>query len=221
MRVPLSKIKSGLYTAGSEYVYKVDKKPYTGYYYKIYGKVYAGKTYDPDAIPVELETKKKAINNPNSFLYNALIGAQQAVSNPIPVKPTKSQDLASIQTANQQGFLPVIGVNLDADNQAIQTNASGIQADSTTTEGNRYFFRYLVNTNTNVKSGPLGPQYRFGEFSNEEDYNRAQSDKKYTRAIVKELKVPGEKPVLNSDDLNVAEKRMPGLKKFLGITNEE
>jgi hypothetical protein len=221
MRVPLSKIKSGLYTAGNEYVYKEDKKPYTGYYYQIYGKAYAGKTYDPDATPVELETKKKAINNPNSFLYNALIGAQQAVNNPIPVKPTKSQDLASIQTANQQGFLPVIGVNLEADNQSIQTNAGSIQADSTTTEGNRYFFRYLVNTNTNVKSGPLGPQYRFGEFSNEDDYNRAQSDKKYTRAIVKELKVPGEKPVLNSDDLNVAEKRMPGLKRFLGITNEE
>jgi hypothetical protein len=221
MRVPLSKIKSGLYTAGSEYVYKVDKKPYTGYYYKIYGKAYAGKTYDPDAIPVELETKKKAINNPNSFLYNALIGAQQAVSNPIPVKPTKSQNLSSIQTANQQGFLPVIGVNLDADNQAIQTNASSIQADSTTTEGNRYFFRYLVNTNTDVKSGPMGPQYRFGEFSNEDDYNKAQSDKKYTRAIVKELKIPGEKPVLNRDDLNEAEKRMPGLKRFLGITNEE
>jgi hypothetical protein len=56
---------------------------------------------------------------------------------------------------------------------------------------------------------------------NENDYNRAQSDKKYTRAIVKELKVPGEKPVLNRDDLNEAEKRMPGLKRFLGITNEE
>ena len=221
MRVPLSKIKSGLYTAGSEYVYKIDKKPYKGYYYKIYGKAYAGKTYDPDATPVELEDKKKFINNPNSFLYNVLAGAQQAVSNPIPVKPTKSQDLASIQTANKQGFLPVIGVNLDADNQSIQTNASNIQVDSTPSEGNRYFFRYLVNINTNVKSGPMGPQYRFGEFSNEDDYNRAQSDKKYTRAIVKELKVPGEKPVLNRDDLNEAEKRMPGLKRFLGITNEE
>jgi hypothetical protein len=221
MRVPLSKIKSGLYTSGGEYVYKGDKKSYKGYYYQIYGKAYEGKTYDPDAIPVELEPKKRAINNPNSFLYNALAGAQQAVSNPIPVKPTKSQDLASIQTANQQGFLPVIGVNLDADNQAIQTNASSIQADSTTTEGNRYFFRYLVNTNTNVKSGPLGPQYRFGEFSNEDDYNRAQSDRRYTRAIVKELKVPGEKPVLNRDDLDEAEKRMPGLKRFLGLTNEQ
>jgi hypothetical protein len=221
MRVPLSKIKSGLYTAGSEYVYKENKKPYTGYYYKIYGKAYAGKTYDPDAIPVELEPKKKAINNPNSFLYNALIGAQQAVSNPIPVKPTKSQDLASIQTANQQGFLPVIGVNLDADNQALQTNANKIEVDSTPSEGNRYFFRYLVNINLLPSRGSLGPQYRFGEFSNENDYNRAQSDKKYTRAIVKELKVPGEKPVLNRDDLNEAEKRMPGLKRFLGITNEE
>jgi hypothetical protein len=221
MRVPLSKIKSGLYTAGNEYIYKGDKKSYKGYYYKIYGKAYAGKTYDPDATPIELLPKIKAVNNPNGFLYNALAGAQQAISNPIPVKPTKSQALASIQTANQQGFLPVIGVNLDADNQAIQTNASNIQVDSTPSEGNRYFFRYLVNINTDVKSGPMGPQYRFGEFSNEDDYNRAQSDKKYTRAIVKELRVPGEKPVLNRDDLNEAEKRMPGLKRFLGITNEE
>jgi hypothetical protein len=221
MRVPLSKIKSGLYTAGNEYVYKVDKKPYTGYYYKIYGKAYVGKTYDPDATPVELEAKKKAINNPNSFLYNALIGAQQAVNNPIPVKPTKSQDLASIQAANKQGFLPVIGVNLDADNESIQTNANSIEVDSTPAEANRYFFRYLVNINLIPSQGSLGPQYRFGEFSNEDDYNRAQSDKKYTRAIVKELKVPGEKPVLNRDDINEAEKRMPGLKRFLGITNEE
>lgn len=165
MRVPLSKIKSGLYTQGGEYVDKKTQKPYKGYYYKLYGKFYAGKTYKPEQNPVEIETKKKAINNPNSFLYNVLAGAQQAVSNPIPVKPTKSQDLASIQTANQQGFLPVIGVNLDADNQAIQTNASSIQADSTTTEGNRYFFRYLVNINTMPTRGSLGPQYRFGEFS--------------------------------------------------------
>jgi hypothetical protein len=221
MRVPLSKITSGLYTSGGEYVDKKTQKPYKGYYYKLYGKFYVGKTYEPEQNPIEIETKKKAINNPNSFLYNALAGAQQAVSNPIPVKPTKSQNLASIQTANQQGFLPVIGVNLDADNQAIQTNANNIEVDSTPSEGNRYFFRYLVNINTNVKSGPMGPQYRFGEFSNENDYNRAQSDKKYTRAIVKELKVPGEKPVLNRDDLNEAEKRMPGLKRFLGITNEE
>jgi hypothetical protein len=221
MRVPLSKITSGLYTQGGEYVDKKTQKPYKGYYYKLYGKFYAGKTYEPEQNPIEIETKKKAINNPNSFLYNALAGAQQAVSNPIPVKPTKSQNLASIQTANQQGFLPVIGVNLDADNQAIQTNANKIEVDSTPSEGNRYFFRYLVNINLLPSRGSLGPQYRFGEFSNENDYNRAQSDKKYTRAIVKELKVPGEKPVLNRDDLNEAEKRMPGLKRFLGITNEE
>lgn len=214
MRVPLSKIKSGLYTAGNEYTYKVDKKPYKGYYYKIYGKAYVGKTYDPDATPVELEDKKKSINNPNSFLYNVLAGAQQAVNNPIPVKPTKSQDLASIQTANQQGFLPVIGVNLDADNQAIQTNANNIEVDSTPTEISRYFFRYLVNIDSK-----LGPQYRFGEFPNEGAYNDAQRDRKYTRAIVKELRVPGEKPVLNRDDLDEAEKRMPGLKRFLGITS--
>ena len=213
MRVPLSKIKTGLYTTGGEYVYKETRKPYKGYYYKIYGKAYAGKTYDPAATPVELEPKIKAANNPNSFLYNALIGAQQSVNNPVQVKPTKSQALASIQAANQQGFLPVIGVNLDADNQAIQTNASNIQVDSTPTEANRYFFRYLINID-----GKLGPQYRFGEFPNEDNYKRVENDRRYTRAIVKELRIQGEKPVLNDEDLKEAEKKMPGLKKFLGIT---
>jgi len=216
MRVPLSKIKSGLYTAGNEYVYKETKKPYKGYYYKIYGKAYEGKTYDPNATPIELEPKIKSASNPNSFLYNALIGAQQAVNNPIPVKPTKSQALASIQAANKQGFLPVIGVNLDADNQALKTNASNIEVDSTPVEANRYFFRYLINIDFK-----LGPQYRFGEFPNEDAYNRAERDRRYTRAAVRELRIQGEKPVLNRDDINEAEKKMPGLKRFLGITNEE
>ena len=213
MRVPLSKIKTGLYTAGGEYVYKETRKPYKGYYYKIYGKYYAGKTYNPEATPVELQPKIKAVNNPNSFLYNVLAGAQQAVSNPVQVKPTKSQALASIQAANQQGFLPVVGVNLDADNQAIQTNASNIQVDSTPTEANRYFFRYLINID-----GKLGPQYRFGEFPNEDNYNRVENDRRYTRATVRELRIQGEKPVLNDEDLKEAEKKMPGLKRFLGIT---
>lgn len=214
MRVPLSKIKTGLYTAGGEYTYKETKKPYKGYYYKIYGKAYAGKTYDPDAIPVELAPKIKSVNNPNSFLYNVLAGAQQAVSNPVPVKPTKSQALASIQAANQQGFIPVVGVNLEADNRAIQANAESVRVESTPTEEMRYFFRYLINIDLKT-----GPQFKIGEFPNEEAYKRVENDKRYNRATVREFKLPGEKPVLNEDDLKEAEKKIPGLKKFLGITD--
>jgi len=221
MRVPLSKIKSGLYTQGGEYVDKKTQKPYSGYYYNLYGKFYAGKTYNPDATPVEIEVKKKGINNPNSLIYNVLAGAQQAISNPVAVRPTKQQNLESIQAANTQGFTPVIGVNLNADEQGIQNNANEIQTDSTPVEATRYFFRYLVDTNTIPTRGPLGPQYRFGEFRDEEAYEQAKSDKRYTRATVRELRIQGEKPELNRDDLNEAEKRMPGLKRFLGVTNEE
>ena len=221
MRVPLSKIKSGLYTQGGEYVDKKTQKPYKGYYYNLYGKFYAGKTYDPDATPVEIEVKKRAINNPNSFIYNVLAGAQQAVSNPVAIRPTKQQNLASIQAANSQGFIPVIGVNLNADEQGIQNNANEIQTDSTPVEAKRYFFRYLVDINTEPERGPLGPQYRFGEFRDEEAYEQVRNDNRYTRATIRELRIQGEKPELNRDDLNEAEKRMPGLKRFLGTTNEE
>lgn len=219
MRVPLSKIKSGLYTQGGEYVDKKTQKPYKGYYYKLYGKFYVGKTYEPEQNPVEIEVKKRAINNPNSFIYNALAGAQQAIANPVPIKPTKNQNLESIQAANKQGFIPVIGVNLDADEKGIQNKANEIETDSTPKETKRYFFRYLVNVNTIPIRGPLGPQYRFGEFRNEEAYEQVKNDKRYTRVIVREIRIQGEKPVLNDDDLKEAEKRIPGLKKFLGITD--
>ena len=48
--------------------------------------------------------KIKAINNPNSFLYNFLAGAKSGLGSPfiLTKKPTKSQALESIQAANKQ-----------------------------------------------------------------------------------------------------------------------
>jgi hypothetical protein len=213
MRVPLSKIKSGLYTQGGEYVDKKTQKPYKGYYYKLYGKFYAGKTYDSNATPVEIEVKKKAINNPNSFIYNVLAGAQQAVSNPVAIRPTKQQNLASIQAANKQGFVPVIGVNLDADENALQSNANEIQKSSTPVEVKRYFFRKKISII------PIG--YKIGEVD-EDEWNRIKQQlNTYTTAIVTETRIEGMQPQLNTDELDKAERKIPGLKRFLGITNEE
>jgi hypothetical protein len=213
MRVPLSKIKSGLYTQGGEYVDKKTQKPYKGYYYKLYGKFYAGKTYDSNATPVEIEVKKKAINNPNSFIYNVLAGAQQAVSNPVAIRPTKQQNLASIQAANKQGFVPVIGVNLDADENALQSNANEIQKSSTPVEVKRYFFRKKISI--------IPIEYKIGEVD-EDEWNRIKQQlNTYTTAIVTETRIEGMQPQLNTDELDKAERKIPGLKRFLGITNEE
>ena len=209
MRVPLSKIKSGLYTAGNEYIYKLNKKPYKGYYYQIYGKAYEGKTYDPDVTPVELEPKKKAINNPNSFLYNALIGVQQAANNPIPSKPSKSSALSSIAAANQQGLNPNIGVNPNIDTQDVQLQSSDQVAESTITTNKRYFFRVTTSAKPLV--------YRFGESKTQEELDSLSTKPNYTIATVTETIVPNQKPEFDDKELNAAERKMPGLKRFLRV----
>jgi len=211
MRTPANLIVKG-YTAGKEYVYKKSTNFYIGHFYKLRNKFYVGKDYDPNVKQLEIVpfNKVKAINNPNSFLYNFLAGAQAGLNAPpiLNKKPTKSEALASIAAANTQGFIPVIGVNLDADSQSIQTNANEIQQSSTPVEVKRYFFRQLTRI--------IPREYRFGEI-NEEQYNNSQRKPNYVTAFFTETRVPGEKPTPNPEELAEAEKKMPGLKKFLGI----
>jgi hypothetical protein len=215
MKVPSSSIIKG-YTAGKEYTYKKSTNFYIGYFYKLRNKFYVGKDYDPDIKPLEIVpiTKVKAINNPNSFLYNFLAGAKAGLNAPpiLNKKPTKSEALASIATADRQGFIPVVGVNLDSDSSAIQNNADQIQQSSTPVEVKRYFFRQTVSTK------PL--EYRFGEI-NEQQYSQTQRRPNYVTAFFTETRVEGEKPSPNPEELNEAERKMPGLKRFLGITSSE
>ena len=212
MRIPANKISFG-YTAGKEYKYKKSGNFYIGYYYKLYNKFYAGKEFNPEVKSLEIvDVKKlKAINNPNSFLYNFLAGAKSGLGSPFIInqKPTKSQALESIQAANKQGFLPVVGVNFSADEQALQANADEQQRQSTPVQVKRYFFRQLIRV--------IPRQYRFGEI-NEEQYNNNPKKPNYDTAFFTETRLEGEKPSPNQEELNEAEKRMPGLKRFLGIT---
>lgn len=211
MRTPSNLIIKG-YTAGKEYLYKKSTNFYIGHFYKLRNKFYTGKDYDPNAKQLEIVpiTKVRAINDPNSFLYNFLAGAQAGLNAPpiINPKPTKSEALASIQAANKQGFMPVVGVNLDADSGAIQTNADAIQKSSTPVEVKRYFFRRLIS--------PIPKRYKFGEIS-EQQYNQSQDRPNYVTAFFTEIRIEGEKPSPKLEELNEAENKMPGLKKFLGI----
>jgi hypothetical protein len=211
MKVPSNLIIKG-YTAGKEYVYKKSTNFYIGHFYKLRNKFYTGKDYDSNEKQLEIVpiNKVRAINNPNSFLYNFLAGAQSGLNAPpiLNPKPTKSEALASIEAANKQGFIPVVGVNLDSDSNAIQTNADQIQKSSTPVEVKRYFFRQLIRV--------IPRQYRFGEI-NEEQYNNNPKKPNYVTAFFTETRIEGEKPSINQDELNEAEKKMPGLKKFLGI----
>jgi hypothetical protein len=215
MRPPKSKISYGK-TVGKEYVYEKSGNFYIGPFYKLNGVYYVGKEYNPNVTAdVLLPVKQRAIDNPNSFLYNVLAGAKAglnvaSVSN----RPTKSQALASIQAANQQGLVQVASVNVDAEQEALQSNAAETQAASTPVEVKRYFLRKKISNK------PL--EYKFSEI-NEDDYNRLRTAPPiiYVTAIVTETRIEGMKPELNTDELDKAEKKMPGLKVFLGIESEQ
>lgn len=219
MRAPANKIIKG-YTSGKEYTYKKSTNFYIGHFFKLNNRYYVGKDYDPDVKQLEIVpiNKTKAINDPNSLLYNFLAGAKSGLNTPpkFRTRPTKSDALASIDAANKEGFTPVIGVNLDSDSNAIQTNADEIQQASTPVEVKRYFVRRLKR--------PFPPVYKFSEI-NEQEYNEINA-KNYPPIRIKtafftETRIQGEKPSPNPGELKEAEKRIPGLKKFLGIENDE
>jgi len=212
IRIPSSQIVSGSYTSNGTYVYKNTKKIYKGYYYTYKGKSYVGKTFDSNATAEEIVLAKKANYTSKDFLYDVLAGVKQGSVMPINSTPVKNKAavLKSIQLANQQGFTPVIGVNSDADINSLNT-ASNIQADaSTITTKKRYFFRVLIS--------PKPETYRFGEVNSEEQYNSLKSRPNHVVATVTQTQIPGQDPVFNDPELNAAEKKMPGLKQFLGIT---
>ena len=217
MRPPKSKISYGK-TVGKEYVYEKSGNFYIGPFYKLNGVFYAGKDYDStvnNEADKLLYVKQKPIDNPNSFLYNVLAGAKAGL-NPVSVskRPTKNAALASIQAANQQGLVPTVGVNVDADNEGLQTNADEVQRSSTPVEVKRYFQRKKIKTKPD--------EFRFSEI-NETDYDKLKRALPIINvvAFVTETRIEGMKPEFNTEELDKAEKKMPGLKVFLGIENEQ
>ena len=212
IRIPASQIVSGSYTSNGTYVYKNTKKIYKGYYYTYKGKSYVGKTFDSNATAEEIVLAKKVTYTSKDLLYDVLAGVKQGSVIPINSAPVKNKAavLTSIQLANQQGFTPVIGVNSDADINSLNTTSSEQVASSTITTKKRYFFRVLISFKPET--------YRFGEVNSEEQYNPLKIRPNYTTAIVTQTQIPGQEPVLDDKELSAAEKKMPGLKQFLGIT---
>jgi hypothetical protein len=217
MRPPKSKISYGK-TVGKEYVYERSGNFYIGPFYKLNGIFYAGKDYDSTINNEEnrlLYVKQKPIDNPNSFLYNVLAGAKAGL-NPISVskRPTKNAALASIQAANQQGLVPPTTVNVAEENEVLQTNADDVQRSSTPVEVKRYFLRKKIKTKPD--------EFRFSEI-NETDYDKLKRALPIINvvAFVTETRIEGIKPEFNTDELDKAEKKMPGLKVFLGIEAEQ
>ena len=211
IRIPASQIVSGSYTSNGDYVYRSSKNIYKGYYYKFKGKFYTGKDYNKDA--KEIVSAKKVTYTSKDLLYDVLAGIKQGSVIPINSAPVKNKAavLTSIQLANQQGFTPVIGMNSDADINSLNTVSNEQVASSSISTKKRYFFRVVVN--------PLPKlTHRFGEVNSEEQYNSLKNRPNHVVATVTQTQIPGQDPVLDDTELNAAEKKMPGLKQFLGIT---
>ena len=213
MRIPASKIVTGSYTSNGDYVYKSTKNIYKGYYYSVFGKSYIGKNYDPTIDVKEIIPAKKVTYTSKDFLYDVLAGVKEGTATPISSTPVKNKAavLSSIQEANQQGLIPVIGINPNADINSLNTVSNEQVASSTVTKKKRYFFRVLIAT----KPAEL---YKFGEVKDEEQFNALTKRPNHITAAITQTQIPGEDPVFNEPELNAAEKKMPGLKQFLGIT---
>ena len=227
-RIPSNRIITGSYTAGKDYIYKESKNYYKGPFYKLNGSYYAGKDYKENS-PEIIKTppKPNPWNDPNSLKYSILKGAQAGLQAGLsaartPTLPTKSGGaVASILAANQQGLISkaTSSTELELDeNQQITEQGQTNQESLTPVEKKRYFVRKRIKVKPDT--------YQFFEVPNEKEYDKFKTSAKIAPAIYKvadvtETSVPGLPPELNTDELNKAEKIMPGLKVFLGIENEQ
>ena len=226
-RIPSNRIVTGSYTAGKDYIYKESKNFYKGYFYKLNGSLYAGKEYKEGSPEiVKVPPKPNPWNDPNSLKYAVLKGAKAGLQAGLsaartPTLPTKSGGaVASILAANQQGLIARTAASTELEpeeNQQITEQGQVNQENLTPVEKKRYFQRQRIKTKPD--------EYKFSELPNENEYNKAKARAKaippmFQIAEVTETSVPGSPPEFNKDELDKAEKIMPGLKKFLGIEPE-
>jgi len=206
-KIPKSKIKTGLYTADNKYIYKKSKNFYKGDYYKYNGKFYAGKTFNPDETPVEIEEAKKTTYNTNNFLYDVLAGIQQGVGSIKNTPVKKTAVLLPWQLAETQNVTREVGINNDADVDALNAYQEDQVSSSTTSTRKRYFYRQTISAGETAS-------YKFGEVT-EDDFDLLTQRPNYITATITETRIPGQVPFLDEKELNNAEAKMPGLKEFL------
>ena len=227
-RIPSNMIVTGSYTAGKDYIYKESKNFYKGHFYKLNNLYYAGKDYvenSPEII--KNPPKPNPWNDPNSLKYAILKGAQAGLQAGLsaartPTLPTKSGGVvASILAANQRGLISkaVSTTEIESEeSQQIVEQGQVNQENLAPVEKKRYFVRKRIKVKPDT--------YQFFEVPNEKEYDKFKVFAKITPSIYKaadvtETSVPGTSPELNTDELNKAEKIMPGLKVFLGIEAEQ
>jgi hypothetical protein len=221
-RIPANRIITGSYTSGKDFMYKESKNYYKGSFYKFNGSYYAGKDYAENSLEIiKLPPKPNPWNDPNSLKYAFLKGAQAGFqsglsSARVNVVPTKAGRVASIIAANQKGLISKANFKSDVSSEENQITQEGqtIETESTASQVKRYFYRLSIKSKINIEIGA-----KFGEV-NLNQFNQLQNKPNYALAVITETRTSNNDNVFDDIELNRAEKRLPGLKKFLKIEED-
>lgn len=87
VRIPQNQIIKSKYTAGKEYIFEKTYREYTGYYYELNGKKYAGKEYNtnsPILIPMKSPNINKLLTTAATYVYGKISGIKLDSINKIP-----------------------------------------------------------------------------------------------------------------------------------------
>jgi len=104
MRIPKNSIKEGKYTAGGEFIVESTNVNYVGYYYKLNGALYAGKSYDvkaPKLVPV-INRNQLLTKGLSTAVYSVVSGItsqmlRQPLINSIPSVPLPNNPTSSLK----------------------------------------------------------------------------------------------------------------------------
>lgn len=237
MNIPSNRIVTGSYTSGRDFVDKINKTYYKGYFYKLNGSYYASKNYDENAREIEPASKSKgSFSNPDSLAYSILAGAQagfQAGLSPstgtqsIPNK-SRSTAVQSIAEADRKGLIPQSVINLgdnpNAEIASLEKATDKVVQENSPTQRKRYFIRQI---NPLILGIDRKERIIIRE-CNEETYNNLLNNPNYRKAFLTEtiypsgsipnnIANPSQPRFTNQSEIDEAERRLPGLKRFLDI----
>ena len=99
MKIPKNIIKTGKYTSGGEFYFKITQAPYKGYYYILNNSYYAGKEYSENASEII------KIQQTNNMLFRGSTAIFSAISG-ITSQMLKLPKITSIQPNTESNSVP-------------------------------------------------------------------------------------------------------------------
>jgi hypothetical protein len=99
MKIPKNIIKTGKYTSGGEFYFKITQAPYSGYYYILNNLYYAGKEYNEKAPEiVKIQQTNNMLFRSSTAIFSSLSG--------ITSQMLKSPKITSVQPNTESNLVP-------------------------------------------------------------------------------------------------------------------